>query len=160
MRTENAERIGVARDEERLQSSAKGIRGWRLFSGRTWIGHESILAEVWAKDQWVAAQSELQAILEGTSQRRVETGAMRPKAPTGLQTYGYWGTRKNVVQSIRDAQGRKSPNKIILILCEVLPSLVVDRNDRCLGKVVCGFQSVVGIHGQMKGTSHLRGSGE
>lgn len=45
MRTENAEGIGIARDEERVQASAKRVRGRRLCSGRTWVRHESILTE-------------------------------------------------------------------------------------------------------------------
>jgi hypothetical protein len=45
VRTENAERISIARDEERLQASPEVVRRRRFWNRRIWVRHESILTE-------------------------------------------------------------------------------------------------------------------
>ncbi len=59
------------------------------------------------------------------------------------------------MQALGKAKSGEGLGEIVLVLREVSPSLIVDRDDGRVRKVVGDFESVVGAHGQIEGAAHL-----
>src|SRR5262245_4166934 len=63
-------------------------------------------------------------------------------------------------QPLAEAERVEGHAQILRILLEMGPAVGVDGNDQCIGKGTRGLDGVVGVHGEMEGTTGLRSAGK
>ena len=64
--------------------------------------------------------------------------------------------RLQQLQARSEAKRVERLEQIVAALLEMRPSLIMNWNDHGIGKSLRGFDGIVGVHGEMKGSTRLR----